>query len=72
MIDYDDPMWTEVVQRITVRISELTERLTSELPEFETSRIRGSVRALREVLDWPKNDAAKAGRPLPEMNFGIP
>ena len=71
MIDYEDPMWTEIVQKITVRISELTERLASDLSEQDTSRIRGSIRALREVLEWPKSDPARAGRPTPEVNFGV-
>lgn len=69
-MDYQTLDWTETVARIQQQIDDYKELLTVPQSELETSRIRGSIRALREVLEWPKRDAEASQKPTDELKFG--
>lgn len=69
-IDPKEETWLEVEARILKKIAGYSLQLEKDNTEQETSRIRGSIRALREVLNWPKTDAANAAPPESEIVFG--
>lgn len=70
LIDPKDETWLEIEGRIQKKIASYALQLEKDTTEQETSRIRGSIRALREVLNWPKTDAASAAPPESEIVFG--
>lgn len=71
MIDPHNDLWQQIEQRLLDRIEQLRTSLENDKNELETSRIRGSIRALREVLNWPKTDAALSAPPESELKFII-
>lgn len=56
MIDKHSPTWLECVERASKRIEKLRDELERDKDALETSRIRGQIRALREVIRWPEQE----------------
>lgn len=55
MIDFKSSQWAQVEEMLTGRMDALKEQLTRPtLTETETAVLRGGIKEVRNILNWPQ------------------
>jgi hypothetical protein len=56
-IDFTSPIWLQVAAHCRVRIDQLRAQNEGDLDPVATAKVRGQIKALKELVDLPKTAA---------------
>jgi hypothetical protein len=70
-LDFSSPAWLHIADWAAKRIEALRAKNDGDLDAVETARVRGQLKAFKELLGLPAEAAREAGA-APTGPFGLP